>query len=187
VKLPDLFSIEDEIHGEKIYLRRVLEKDVDGSYPLWMNDSEVSQFLESRFLKLTRDDLRMFVREMMHSKDSLFLAIIHKENSRHIGNIKLGPIDKNHSRADIGLLIGEKDFWGKGLAADAISAVTEFAFAKIGIHKLCAGCYEPNKGSEKAFLRVGFVLEAKRRQHFKFDNTYVDELLFCKFNPESRA
>ena len=78
---------------------------------------------------------------------------------KHIGNIKLGPINIHHNCAEIGLIIGDKDSWGKGLASRAISIVTQFGFNQLKLAKLSAGCYENNIGSKKAFEKSGYQVE----------------------------
>ena len=71
-------------------------------------------------------------------------------------NIKLGQINEYQKSATIGLAIGDKDFWGKGIATMAISLVTNYGFMDLELEKICAGCYEHNLGSKKAFLKTGY-------------------------------
>ena len=97
------------------------------------------------------------------NKDNIFLAIVLKDNKKHIGNIKIGPINWYHRLAEIGIMIGEKDCWGKGYAAEAISLLADFAFSKLNLHKLTAGCYEQNQGSLKAFQKAGFEVEEVKK------------------------
>src|SRR5262249_39270580 len=115
-------------------------------------------------------------------RDNVFLAIILKEGDRHIGNIKLGPIQWIHRFADIGLLIGEKDCWGRGYATEAIRLVTDYAFCELNLHKLAAGCYDLNQGSIKAFQKVGFIVEGVRKQRFYYRKSYIDEILLGLVN-----
>ena len=50
------------------------------------------------------------------------------EDGRHIGNIKLGPIQWLHRRADLSLFIGDKSCWSLGYASEAIGLVRDWAF-----------------------------------------------------------
>lgn len=171
------------IKGERLYLREIRLSDVDGPYHRWMNDPEVTRFLESRFSKNTKPEMRKFVRQALKNPGILFLAIVLKKGDRHIGNIKLGPINRMHKNADIGILIGEKDCWGKGYATEAIKLLSDHAFRKLKLHKLTAGCYANNTGSAKAFEKAGFELEGRRKGQWRCDGKYVDGLLFGKINP----
>lgn len=167
------------LSGQNIYLREVLISDVTGSYYRWMNDPGITQFLESRFRPNSIESLTEYVKSKTADSSNIFLAIILKEDHRHIGNIKLGPINWVHRFADIGIVVGEKDCWGKGYASEAIGLVTKFAFDTLNLHKLTASCYEMNHGSVKAFQKAGFYIEGIRKSHFYCQGTYVDDILLA--------
>lgn len=109
--------------------------------------------------------------------DNVFLAIVLKADDRHIGNIKLGPINWLHRFADVGLIIGEKDCWGKGYASQAIRLISDYAFKVLNLHRLTAGCYAANMGSAKAFLKVGWRQDGLRPRHFYCAGEYVDAIM----------
>ncbi len=165
------------IDGPRLLLREVRLTDVTDAYHRWMNDPEVTRYLETRFVPQSRDKIAAYVTAMDQSTDSVFLAIVVKEDDHHIGNIKLGPIDWVHQRADIALVIGDKAAWGRGYASEAIGLLTEYAFRTLRLHKVTAGCYATNVGSAKAFLKAGFTREGARRQQYVSDGGYVDEIL----------
>ena len=171
------------ITGKHIYLRDVRLSDVNENYYRWMNDPEVTKFTESRFYPISEEALEDYVKEKQKDKDSIFLAIIFKENQKHIGNIKLGPINWIHRLADIGIIIGEKDYWGKGCATEAIRLISKYAFSTLNLHKLTAGCYKGNAGSGKAFKKAGFIEEGLRKAHLFYDGEYQDILQYVVINP----
>lgn len=165
------------LEGEHIYLREVHPSDVNENYYRWMNDPEVTRYLESRFYPNSVEGLREYVNGKLSDHDNVFLAIVLKDGDRHIGNIKLGPINWVHRFGDIGILIGEKDCWGKGYATEAIRLVVDYAFRSLDLHKLTASCYDPNRSSVKAFQKAGFDIEGARKAHFYHDGRYVDDIL----------
>ena len=81
---------------------------VTQDYVSWLNDSQVNQYLECRFVRHTIESTKKFVQAMLDSPDNLFLGIRSHLFDRHIGNIKIGPIDKNHGFGLLGIMIGEK-------------------------------------------------------------------------------
>ena len=165
------------IDGERIYLRELRFSDVNRNYCNWMKDLEVTQYLESRFERWTIKKLRDYVRKIKNSPDYLFLAIISKYNNKHVGNIKIGPINRIHKFSDIGIIIGEKRFWGKGFATEAIKLVVEFCFAKLKLHKVTAGVYSNNIGSIKAFKKAGFSIEGIRKKQYLYKGNYIDGII----------
>lgn len=172
------------LEGARIALRPLRPADVTEAYCRWMNDPEVTQYLECRFVQHTRASLEDYVTQITQNPDYLFLAIILKAEDRHIGNMKLGPINQAHRTADLGFLIGEKSAWGQGYATEAIRLVTEYAFRELGLHKVTAGCYATNIASAKALRKAQFIQEGIRTQQYLCDGRYLDELLFGLVHPE---
>ena len=164
------------LSGERIYLRGVRLSDVNDCYYGWMNDPEITQFLESRFQPNSIESIQEYVKSKLGSPNEIFLSIVLLQDHRHIGNIKLGPMDWIHRRGDIGIIIGEKDCWGKGYAVEAIELVVDHAFRSLNLHKLTAGCYANNPASIRCFEKAGFEREAVRRSHCYYQGKYIDVL-----------
>jgi ribosomal-protein-alanine N-acetyltransferase len=104
------------------------------------------------------------------------------DSDRHIGNIKLGPVDWLHRVGDLGLIIEERGCWGKDYAFEAISL--EYAFGQLNLRKVTAGCYALNQGSIEAFQKAGFVIEGVRRQNYHCDGNYDDGILLGMLRSE---
>ena len=169
-----------EITGERLVLRELEPDDVGPRYAAWMNDPEITRFLETKPGSHTELSLRAYVEQVRADPSSHLFAIVLREDGRHIGNIKLGPVVADHGRADIGLVIGERDSWGHGYATEAIAALSAWAFACLGLEKLTAGAYDVNVGSVRAFQRAGFLIEAVLRAHGAVDGRRVDVVLLAR-------
>jgi len=99
---------------DTISLRCMQRADVRAHYLGWLHDPEVNQYLEVRHaLPSSVDDLWQFVDGVNRSTDSLMLGIFGPDG-RHIGNIKVGPVNTTHRRAEVGIICGERGEWGKG-------------------------------------------------------------------------
>jgi ribosomal-protein-alanine N-acetyltransferase len=170
-------DIRHFIEGERIYLREVRPSDVNEDYYRWMNDPEITRYLESRFYPNSMEGLHDYVASKLGDRDNVFLTIMLREDDRHIGNIKLGPINWIHRSADVGILIGEKDCWGKGYATEAIRLVVDYAFRKLNLRKVTAGCYSDHQGSLRAFEKAGFTVEGARKEQLFLDGQYTDGVL----------
>ena len=156
------------------------EEHVSTDYVHWLNDPRVNRYLESRFSFHTIESTQGFVRACVQSPVDLLFGIRDLDrDGRHVGNIKLGPIDRHHGLGEVGLLIGDPQSWGRGLASAAISRVRDIASSQLRLRKLTAGCYASNVGSMKAFLRAGFEIEGRRREHFLLDDATEDLILMA--------
>jgi ribosomal-protein-alanine N-acetyltransferase len=113
----------------------VLEPEhVTQDYVSWLNDPQVNQYLDCRFVTHTIESAKKFVQAMLDSPDNLFLGIRSHLLDRHIGNIKIGPIDKNHGFGLLGIMIGEKKAWSKGIGGLAINMMLEIARNQLLLH-----------------------------------------------------
>jgi [ribosomal protein S5]-alanine N-acetyltransferase len=151
--------------------------DVGDSYVSWLNDPELNRFLESRFTEHTLESTRAFVTGCRVGAGSLLLGVrCDWLGTQHVGNIKI-EVNKYHRIGEIGILIGNKQVHGKGVATHAIKAMTMLARDELGLRKLSAGCYASNKGSERAFVKAGFTVEGVRPGHFLLDGRAEDLVL----------
>jgi [ribosomal protein S5]-alanine N-acetyltransferase len=159
---------------KRLTLRELDVSDVSEDYVGWLNDPAVAQFLETRFSAQNAATVRDFVAAVRGRPNEFLFGIFLKPDARHIGNIKVGPIRAHHGLADVSLLIGARDCWGKGFAAEAILGVSRHAFSALGVRKLQASMYAPNEGSRRAFLRAGYREEGLRRAHYVLDGSPCD-------------
>jgi len=151
------------------------------TYRAWMVNPVVNQYLETRFIQPTIQSLREYISAMRESSHSYLFGIFLGTNGPHVGNIKLGPLSSVHASAAIGLLLGERDAWGKGIASEAIGVISEWALGNLGLEKLNAGSYSQNAGSVRAFEKNGFRIEGVQRRQVRLpDGTRDDVILLGK-------
>ena len=160
------------ISGSQIDLRPITLEDLTDNYVAWMNNYEVVRFTESRFITHTWQSIEEFIRSANNEKTHTF-AIIDKDSDKHIGNIKLGGINWNHLFGDVGLIIGLKEYHGRGIATECIRLVTEYAFSRLGLHKVWCGVYEPNIGSLRAFQKAGWEIYATEPHKYFFEGKFI--------------
>jgi RimJ/RimL family protein N-acetyltransferase len=170
------------IEGRDILLRRVTLSDVGEAYCRWMNDEEVNRYMQTQYESQTHEDIRNYVTKVSDDRTNFFMAIIYKPELRHIGNIKLGPVNIRHRRGEVSLFIGEKELWGRSLAQQAIELIRDFGCNTLQLHKIKAACYSNHSRSARAFEKAGFVLEAVLRDEFLHRGEYVDQLCYAYIN-----
>ncbi len=168
--------------GQLISLRELTPEDIDERYLSWFRDSVVTQFLSAR--NLTRQDVIDYIEEGRRSGTYYMLALCDAASGLHIGNVKIGPIDRGHGNSDLVTVIGDRNFWGKGLATEAISLASQLAFEVYGIRKLCGSIISNNVGSIKSYTRGGWHVECVRKHQYLIDGELQDEVFVGCFNPK---
>ena len=156
----------------EVGIRQIELKDCTTEYVNWLNDTEVNQYLETRWYKQDLDSIASFVRSQRENDHSILFAITFGD--RHIGNIKIGPYNAMHHHADISYLIGDKSYWNKGIATTAIYLACKFGFENWKLHRIEAGAYSAAIGSWKALEKNGFKREAVFREQVVSGGQYMD-------------
>lgn len=165
------------LEGPDLLLRPLRRGEESARYLLWLADPEVNRYLEVRHHPQTPATLADFIGAHEDNPDAQLFAIRLRADGRHIGNLRLAPIDRRYRTATLGLLIGERDCWGKGFATQAIGLACEHAFGTLGLRRLAAGAYAANQGSIRAFERNGFEREGLLRGAALLDGAPEDVVL----------
>ncbi len=91
--------------------------------------------------------------------------------------------DVYRGTAEVGYWLGEA-YWGRGIAPQALLAVTEWAFATQDLVRLEAGVFEWNPASARVLEKAGYTLEARNRKAVTKDGRTIDRLLYARLRPE---
>ena len=150
----------------KVFLRPLVRDDASPEYLSWLHNTEITKFLHLDHPSSSVDDLALYVSQMQVSPNDFLFGIFEKVDGRHIGNIKLGGVNWTHSYGDVGLLLGNQNYHGRGYASDALVLLCDFAFQELNIHKLIAGLHTESFASINLFTRAGFALEGTRTLQF---------------------
>jgi RimJ/RimL family protein N-acetyltransferase len=161
-----------------IYLKKLNPKiHATKEYLGWMNSIEIHKYTEQKYKKHTIKDIKRFIVDKNKSRNEFLYGIFLKK--KHIGNIKLGPINFIHKRADISLFIGNQNFIGKGFGTLAVKKIINIAKKK-KIKKLKAGVYSLNKKSIKLFRTLKFKKEGIFKKEIIFKNKRYNAIVFGK-------
>jgi RimJ/RimL family protein N-acetyltransferase len=172
--------IDDRYCATRLFLRPLLEADIDERYVAWFADQRVTQFLEARNISV--EESRNHLRAGRESGRFFMYAVCLKGTGTHIGNVKIGPINRLHRTADLVTVIGDRAAWGKGYAAEAIALGSHVAFESYGLRKLHGAILADNVGSIKAYTRAGWVIEGRLREHHLADGAPMDLVLVSCFS-----
>ncbi len=170
------------IDGEKIYLREITINDLTDNYSGWFNDSEVCAYNEHHRFPRNEMQLRQYYESVIKSKNNLVLAIINKETDKHIGNVSLSNIDYVNSSAEFAIIIGNKEFWGKGVGYEATELIIEHGFKTLNLHRIFCGTSEDNMVMQKLADKLGFQSEGRFKEALYKDGKYRDFINYGLLN-----
>ena len=95
-----------------------------------------------------------------------------------VGGIAVEPGEGERRRsAEVGYWLGEP-FWGRGIATQALRAITAHGFATFDVCRLEAGVFAWNPASARVLEKCGYTLEGRARLAVIKDGQMVDRLLY---------
>jgi len=164
------------LEGALVSLRPLELSDLNDRYLQWLNDPEVTRYLETGVFPTTRQDLERFYAAVMSSSNNVMLAIIERRSGTHVGNLKLGPINWIDRRTLFGILIGEKDFWGKGIGEESTRLAVGYAFEKLNLNRVGLAVFEEHTSAIRCYEKVGFKVEGCFREEMFREGRYRNRL-----------
>ena len=108
------------------------------------------------------------------SEKDVSFTLYERESLRPIGSLGLHQVDHYNRTALFGILIGEKDCWGKGYGTEATRLVLEYAFTGLGLHNVMLTVFAYHERGIRAYKRAGFREIGRRRQAHRFAGVAED-------------
>jgi len=181
-----------EIVGSKVRLRHKKLSDVRNDYR-WQSDPELARLDAAPVLKASLPVYLLDYTDGIHKPGpSRYPLAVETLDGKHIGNCTCYDIDEDRSEAQLGIMIGERDYWDKGYGTDAVYTLVNHVFLNTGLQRIYLKTLEWNVRAQKCFQNCGFtscgylhrngndftVMELKREQWLKQSNqseVYKDE------------
>jgi [ribosomal protein S5]-alanine N-acetyltransferase len=170
--------------GKAVTLMPLGRDDASDEYLAWLNDPDVLRYRGSRVPPTTIAELERWI-DGLPDRGDLVLAIRTQRERNHIGNISLNTIQWVHRSAELSIMIGAKDVWGRGYGTEAIALLTAHAFSTMGLHRLWAE--SPNPAFNAAMTKLAWTHEGVKREAFLLDGAYIAFECWSILEPEWRA
>ncbi|WP_437612013.1 GNAT family protein [Sorangium sp. So ce834] len=110
--------------------------------------------------------------------------VVGGEAAGAIGLERLG--DVHRCTAEIGYWLGAA-YWGRGLATEAVIALTRAGLEQLGLERIQAGIFDWNRASARVLEKAGYAFEARMRRHVVKDGRVGDVLLYARVREEAPA
>jgi diamine N-acetyltransferase len=145
----------------------------------WRNDEEIRDNVLGYRLPVTEEMEADWVNAVLkdQSRTRVILAIEDRTDGVFVGFVYLNNIDWFARNAEFGILIGERNRQGRGLAKDALALVAKYAFTTLNLNRLYLRVVAFNKRALQLYRGFGFVEEGIQRQHAFARGRYYDVVL----------
>ena len=174
------------ISGKQVRLRAIEREDIP-RFVRWMNDPEVIENLLANSPLSKAMEEKWFERQLETPPSAgQILAIETKVGNEwvHIGNCGLHDIEPVNNAAEFGIVIGEKEYWNKGLGREAARLMLKHGFEDLNLNRIYLYVFATNPRGLKAYAAAGFVKEGTLREAVYKNGRYVDVHLMSVIHSE---
>ncbi len=169
-----------ELKSNRLILKPLDVTHCSLDYLRWLNDEDVYRYLETGG-NYNMHMLKEYIEESVF-KNIYFWAIHLKSDDKHIGNIKIDPINLKLGTGEYGILMGDKNEWGKGYAKEASLTIIDYCFNIIGLRKITLGVISENISAINLYKKLGFELEGTFKYHGFYNGKWCSCFRMTLFN-----
>ena len=155
-----IFTRIPTLETNRLTMRKILPLDCADMFD-YSRRPETSRYLlwsPHTSLRYTKKYLS-YVQSAYRNEEFYDFALIEKESGRMIGTCGFTSFDLQNNSAEIGYVL-HPDFWGKGLAKEAVMRLMAFGFAELRLHRMSAKIMAQNNASKKVAEKCGMRHEA---------------------------
>lgn len=158
-----------KLESNRLLFEPLGTKHLSENYLNWLNDKKINAYMESGG-DYDIEKLKNYL-ILNEKKQILFWAILKKSEKKHIGNIKIDPINLEELSGEYGILIGEKSVWNKGYGFEASKTIINYCFKNLKLKKINLGVIKNNIRALELYRKLGFV-EYKIIDNYKSKNGF---------------
>ncbi|MBP7691027.1 MAG: GNAT family N-acetyltransferase [Anaerolineales bacterium] len=167
------------ILGKRIRLRPV-EKDDLPRFVKWLADAETRSYLEMHLPLSQVQEERWFERNLNAGSEQTWSIDLQPPDAVgpwvHIGSCGYHALDMRNRVGEAGILVGARDYWGKGFGTDALQTLVAWGFYTLNLNRVQLRVFADNERAIRSYQKVGFQIEGRLRQGNYANGAYRDVL-----------
>ncbi len=142
--------------GQRVVLREKRLEDARDDYA-WRVDDELSQLDATVPIRMSFEEFLRFYREEMGTPSPWSRRFsVDTLGGKHIGNVMFYDMDLVRKQAELGIMVGDKDYWSQGYGNDAVTTLTTYVFTQTPIQLIYLHTLEWNHRARRSFAKSGF-------------------------------
>ncbi|MEU3018612.1 MULTISPECIES: GNAT family N-acetyltransferase [unclassified Nocardiopsis] len=128
---------------------------------------------------ITYEQARQWCESRGGRSDRMDLAIVAPEDGRYLGELSVYAVSPENETAGYRIALSAMEFAGRGLGREATQLVVEYAFERIGLHRLWLYVYAFNMRAIAVYRSCGFYVEGRLRDALLWEGRRHDALLMA--------
>ncbi len=163
-----------DARGELVRLRAMGPPDAEALWR-WNHDPEVMRWMDEGYPQPLTQVRRWMEERPRNDYGDVLFGIEDLGEANLIGLVRLHGAQPETGIAELDIYLGEKEYWGKGFATDAVRTACRYGFDKMRLHKITLTVVTENEAARHVYRKVGFVDEGRLRQVLRRDGRWLDK------------
>ncbi len=173
-KIYRVFSHLPELTTERLTMRKMMVTDTEDMYA-YAGRTDVTKYL-TWYPHANREYTKEYLQYLGNRYAAgMFYdwAVVYEPDCRMVGTCGFTSFDCAADSAEVGYVLNP-EYWGKGIAAEALQRVLRFGFEELGLHRIEARFIEENERSRRVMEKVGMTFEGVHREAMLIKGSYVN-------------
>lgn len=183
------------LYSERLRFRAAERSDIP-QFLKWINDPEVTENLMHHYpISITEEE--SWYESMIKNPAAEHVLVMEVKKAGEdqpdsdtwfpIGNIQFLDIHWRGLHTEIGIMIGEKDYWDQGYGTEAMRLMLEHGFGTLNLHRIWLQVYNKNIRGIRAYDKAGFIVEGRLREAHYQHGRYYDTIIMSVLRSEWEA
>jgi RimJ/RimL family protein N-acetyltransferase len=158
--------------GQKVILRPMQPEDVTREHEF--NQDPELYVLDCDYPRVSpRERAQAFYESRTKANDDIAPFAI-EVDGKYIGSCSLMHLKNRHGNFELGIMIGDRDYWGRGYGRDCIRVLLDYGFRYLGGRRIALTTHARNERAIRCYRACGFVEDGRPRKALWFEGEYID-------------
>ena len=167
------------LKGERVLLRPIEADEVQKIshiFVKWFNDGAVTYYMFTGQKPQNAKQIAEQINKDLSLGDAAIFLAVDIKTKKMIGYAGLYAVHPTAKKAEFRILIGEKDFRGRGYGTEVTELLTFYGFDRLNLHRIYLGFTADNKAANEAYEKAGYVYEGALKDDIYRNSRYYDSV-----------
>ena len=137
---------------------------VGDRYLSWLRNEKINKYLIKPNKNISKEEVLDYCTKLIKSQNNIFLSIFELFSKKHIGNVRIGPIDFVKKVCNFSIMIGDQSCHGKGYGSEIVESCIDYSFESLNMKKFTLSVDSQNLSAIKIYKKNNMILESIKKQ-----------------------
>lgn len=181
--LSDRLAAQPTLTTERLRLVQLGPEHLDDTMAA-LGDQDAMRLTGTRGT-FTREQVRSHLERLPGAPDRADFAVADADGT-FLGEVVLNELEEDDLAMNYRIALAGPSLRGRGYGTEAGRAVVDWAFDRVGLHRISLEVYAFNPVARRSYEKIGFVVEGRAREALRWDGEWVDAVRMAMLDTDPR-